>query len=611
MATVEALFAQAANQQNIQQRPSLAVKLEPAQLRPLAFRVFTKKYGLTLKSDALALLAQHVGIRCGASWRASCEPVLDEIAKSWKRLRETEPIVAEAGLAPIIRSLNVPHAPRPATLAREETMMAEATGFQVGQTLEKLDRQKYLQVISAFTQPQHRLVPERAAFELVAAKEIRLLADIKAGAQVWLDRYAFLKARILRHAAFQARSFANQQGTFHKLTTIKNLLGRQGGEFMLFGLLVTGADGDLHLEDPDDNIKLDLTHASFGGGWYVPGCFVLVHGLYKEDGVFQVEQMGQPLNELREQSRNVYAGLDVLGVGIERSQERNLLKVEQSYKDVKLVFCSDVRLDDKRSLKTIKQMLGSYEILPVGEAPLAIVLMGNFISHPHHTNGFSAMYKALWDRLAAMLEEFPKVCAQSKFIFVPGSNDPWSLAGTVILPRQPIPRSFLNRVSRAVKDVTLATNPCRLSYFTQEIVVGRDDWLERFRRQNIATRSKASTDDVDIDMAEETQPDADEPTSDTLSQISQTLARTILDQSTLSPFAQSTRPTYPAYSASLRLFPLPNVLVLADGALPAFQQTYSGCLTISPGPLAQGKEGTWLEYWPAERTCVERKVYVH
>ncbi|ORY84334.1 DNA polymerase epsilon catalytic subunit B, Dpb2 [Protomyces lactucae-debilis] len=611
MATVDALFAQAANQQNIQTRPSLAVKLEPPQLRPIAFRVFTKKYGLTLKSDALALLAQHVGHRCGATWRATCEPVLDEIAKSWKRLRETEPIVAEAGLAPIIRSLNVPHAARPATLAREETLVAEAAGLQVGQTLEKLDRNKYLQCIDAFTQPQHRFVTERALFEQLPAKEVRLLADITASAQVWLDRYAFLKARILRHASFQTRSFANQQGAFHKLTTIKNLLGRQGGDFMLFGLLVTGADGSLHLEDPDDQIKLDLTEATFGGGWFVPGCFVLVDGHYKEDGVFLVDQMGQPPNELREQSRNVYAGFDVLGVGIERSQERHLLKAEQSYKDAKIVFCSDVRLDDIRSMKTVKQMLGNYEVLPVGEAPLAIVLMGNFISHPHHTNGFSATYKALWDRLATMLEGFPKVCAQSKFIFIPGSNDPWSLAGTVVLPRQPIPKSFLNRVARAVKDVTLATNPCRLSYFTQEIVICREDWLERFRRQSVATKAKPTprADDEDEAMADETQMDT--PVLDGLDQISQTLVRTILDQSTLSPFSQSTRPTYPGYSASLRLFPLPNVLVLADGALPSFQQTYSGCLAMSPGPMAQGKDGTWIEYWPAEKSCVEKKVYVH
>lgn len=70
-------------------KPSiLPVLLPPASLRPLAFRTFTKKHSLTLTSSALQVLATFVGRHCGSEWREGglAEPVLEELARSWKRL---------------------------------------------------------------------------------------------------------------------------------------------------------------------------------------------------------------------------------------------------------------------------------------------------------------------------------------------------------------------------------------------------------------------------------------------------------------------------------------------------------------------------------------------
>jgi DNA polymerase epsilon subunit 2 len=64
----------------------LPILLPPATLRPLAFRTFTKKHSLTLTSSALQVLATFIGRHCGTEWRESglAEPVLEEVAKSWK-----------------------------------------------------------------------------------------------------------------------------------------------------------------------------------------------------------------------------------------------------------------------------------------------------------------------------------------------------------------------------------------------------------------------------------------------------------------------------------------------------------------------------------------------
>lgn len=632
---VAALFAN-----NPQARTTLAVRIEPSQLRPLAFRVFTKKYNLTLKSDALKVLANHIGTKCGQSWRSSCEPVLDEIAKSWKRTQDAEPIVSEAGLVPIIKSLDVPHVPRPSTLAREDTMMIDATAPVTAATI---DPRQYLSYIDAFEQPVFRFSHLRQSFEH-DEKKPSLFPEAVAKPQLWLERFHFLKARILRHESFQAPSFHNQTGHYHKLTSIKNLLGRQGKSFMLFGLLTTGVNAKYYLEDSDDSVCLDFTGATCGGGWFCPGCFVLVDGTYTEDETFLVSVMGQPPPEQREKTRDIYSGLDFLGTGIEKSQERHLIRAEQSYRDAKIVFCADCHLDDPRSLKGIRSMLASYEFLAVGELPLGIVMTGNFISHAHHTNGFSTSYKECWDQLAAILEEFPKLCTSTRFVFVPGSNDPWSLGGITSLPRKAIPRSFMNRVSRVCKMVTYASNPCRLNYFTQEIVVCRDDMVERLRRNNITMKRPppeppfdGTTAGDEEDSAEVLMHDDGETQIDTQAQVfttpmpsnepdssasptqrpsadvlaGRTLMRTILDQSHLSPFSVNTRPIYWSYSSSLRLFPAPSVLVLADTAISAFGITYNGTVAINPGKICWGKEGQWMEYRPATRECVRQTCYVH
>jgi DNA polymerase epsilon subunit 2 len=70
-----------------QQSPAtfLPVQIELSHFRPVAFRIFTKKHNLTLKSDALGVLAEYIGRKCGSEWRVLGEPILDEVARAWAR----------------------------------------------------------------------------------------------------------------------------------------------------------------------------------------------------------------------------------------------------------------------------------------------------------------------------------------------------------------------------------------------------------------------------------------------------------------------------------------------------------------------------------------------
>src|SRR5271169_1888075 len=115
------------NRQPQQQRRAspatfLPVQIELSHFRPIAFRIFTKKHNLTLKSDALAVLAEYIGRKCGSEWRVLGEPILDEIARAWTRAEGTSsqgvanldsnPLVEGDLLVPVLKTLEVPHISR-------------------------------------------------------------------------------------------------------------------------------------------------------------------------------------------------------------------------------------------------------------------------------------------------------------------------------------------------------------------------------------------------------------------------------------------------------------------------------------------------------------------
>lgn len=159
----------------------LAVEIQPNVLRPVAFRVFTKKHNLTLKSDALTLLCSFVGRRCGADWRNSGagEKLLDEIARQWKRNEGVSGILVDGGegLKGVLRGLEVPGSGAAGggdLLRREQSfdlgagvpssalydgeieahMAAGMSTQDGGEELEGVDPKRFLKVVDAFTMPK-------------------------------------------------------------------------------------------------------------------------------------------------------------------------------------------------------------------------------------------------------------------------------------------------------------------------------------------------------------------------------------------------------------------------------------------------------------------------
>lgn len=317
-------------------KPSiLPVLLPPATLRPLAFRTFTKKHNLTLTSSALQVLATFIGKHCGSEWRGKglAEQVLDEVAKTWKRVGGGVIVDGEAAeLKDILKnlegSISGGRVDQGRTLSRQNSLASgdsqngnfmtrlrpdiltrdDSTGsmglssLDVGEDDEMEnthDLRKWLKVVDAYSQPRLIYNVAKKHFDKDTAKP-SLLPPPSHKTQIFRNRYNLIHQRLLRNESFQtpsmdrgsvpslargASTLATTQQAY-KITPIANLLGRNNTSHLLLGLLNISPTGTLALNDLTGSISLDLSHAKTvpeDGSWFVAGMIVLIDGIYEEE----------------------------------------------------------------------------------------------------------------------------------------------------------------------------------------------------------------------------------------------------------------------------------------------------------------------------------------
>ncbi|KAI9826200.1 MAG: DNA-directed DNA polymerase epsilon, subunit B [Phylliscum demangeonii] len=749
----------------------LPILLPPASLRPLAFRTFTKKHNLTISSSTLQALATFVGKHCGVGWREEglAEPVLEEIAKSWKknggalivegsseelksilknvaggmvagRLVHTRQPSRQASFALGVAAADdgsasrdriegrprASHEDSQTSLGLSELAMGE--GSESDDEPHNSDPRAWLKVIGAFEQPRMAYDAGKKHFERENHKA-SLLPPASHKTHLFHHRFNVIRQRVLRNESFQRpslaragipslqRSFSTDATVqrFYKLTPIANLLGRSGSSHLLLGLLTIAPIGTLAICDLTGSISLDLRQAKpvpENGSWFAPGMIVLVDGVYEEEyksaggvvgnsggvggtigGTFVAFSIGGPPCEKRDVTLGLSASdseehfssgggfgwVDFLGVGSERAMGSKMRKLEKRvfhHEEVldlrrdrsKMLILGELHLDNPSTLDAVKKILGEYASCTASNAPMAIILAGNFAEQAvlaGGTRGGSIEYKESFNLLAAILSEFPALLRNTSFIFLPGDNDPWASAfsagACTVIPRQAVPDLFTSRIKRAFAsanaetgsttgkkssgEAVWTTNPARISLFgpCQEIVLFRDDISGRLRRSAlhfrpsdqenaVASTQAAATDadaqppppePMDVDgsinaaesrVASESGPDdagLETPTISDHVLAARKLVKTILDQGHLSPFPLATRPVAWDYVSSLQLYPLPTALVLVDPEMPAFTVTYEGCHVMNPGPLViAGRRplARWVEYDAKFRRSVVKEV---
>ncbi|KAL6041608.1 hypothetical protein STEG23_034739 [Scotinomys teguina] len=140
-----------------------------------------------------------------------------------------------------------------------------------------------------------------------------------------------------------------------------------------------------------------------------------------EDQVFHVNAFGFPPTEPSSTTRAYYGNINFFGGPSNASVKTSakLRQLEDENKDAMFVFVSDVWLDQVQVLEKLHIMFSGYSPAP----PTCFILCGNFSSAPYGKNQVQAMKDSL-KSLADIICEYPSIHQSSRFVFVPGPEDP-------------------------------------------------------------------------------------------------------------------------------------------------------------------------------------------
>ncbi|KAI2654017.1 DNA polymerase epsilon subunit 2 [Labeo rohita] len=352
-----------------------------------------------------------------------------------------------------------------------------------------------------------------------------------------------------------------------QLKTVEALLGSTAkvGEVIVLGMITQLKEGKFYLED---------LSGTFHSGLYTESCFVLAEGWY-EDSVFHVNAFGFPPTEPSSFTRAYYGNINFFGgpssTAVKASAK--LKQLEEENEDAMFVIVSDVWLDSVEVLEKIQTMFSGYSAMP----PTCFIFCGNFSSAPYGRNQLRTL-KESFKALADLICEYPSIHNSSRFVFVPGPEDPGP--GTV-LPRPPLAEHITEEFRQRVPFSVFTTNPCRIQYCSQEMVVIREDLVNKMCRNCVRLPSS----NLDIPSH---------------------FVKTILSQGHLTPLPLYVCPVYWAYDYALRVYPVPDVIVFADKYDP-FNVCNTDCLCINPGSFPRSGF-SFKVYYPSNRT-VEDSVY--
>lgn len=690
---------------------ALPVKIQPGLLRPLAYRVLSKKYGLNIKSDGLAALADYIGNRFGMNWRkdsgtfkfleqfaaiwdqqerglfidrVGVEEVIKEVKERSKAsqipkkvageesqssvrpktldnfLANRQPSAAEQNILP--SSLVAPDVDQDVTDVTEEAQRMEVDEPALPTDSGDLDWQDYFKIIDAFAQQNFIYDHTTRQYRLKGQRARKVIPQAESNVAMFANRYHVVKDRVMRNDLFQGHgdtfnplssiagpmssgpgSFSSQNMT---ITQIKNLLGRDGRSFLLLGLLRPNYKGGWSLEDPSGSVEVDLSQAiPTVGTFYVSGCILLAEGIYFSAGhKFHVASLAHPPGERREATMDAIGNLDLLGVHqqsspnyisrIDKDLKIRMHLLERELTDHRFAFLGgDLFLDQPQILEALRKVFAKLE----GDPPTMMVLQGSFSSAPlfpvMSSKNISATsaYKNNFDALALLLLNFERLINETTFVFIPGNNDPWSstvsLGTAGVWPQKPIPGIFAQRINRVCKKIHWGSNPTRVAYLSQELILVRDDINGRFKRHNIAFPAIMDDEEYGGEVADSAlaqdalMPELNDnyegidqlvKSQDQLAasvQESRRLVKTILDQGHISPFVSSTRPVIWNLDHTLHLTPIPSLMVICDTTASQFEVTYNGCKSVNVGSFLYKRRARYVEYRPSSRKVVREEVY--
>ena len=308
-----------------------------------------------------------------------------------------------------------------------------------------------------------------------------LLAPARCKTALLHDRYQLIAQRVLSHPAFSSSS-----ASAFSLSSLSTLAGTAHRHNVL-GLLVTGSDGRLMLEDASGSVCLSWAAGfQYGDGFYTEGAFVLCEGAMSEEdeATFLCSSLLMPPVERRQLTERLHRELRLLDDG----EDERLRLLLQEREDDMLAALSDVWLDQPAVIARLHTMFRAFND---GTPPAVIVLAGAFLSTSSAASGGASSLPSLLDALGDVIASYPRLNSSTQFVLIPAASD------TPFGPVLPCPAllSASHHLSSKVRHLLLAGNPHRLRYFHRQLVFFRRNGLQLMRRHALLSPN-AATDDA-------------------------------------------------------------------------------------------------------------------
>ncbi|KAK1586860.1 hypothetical protein Q3G72_006817 [Acer saccharum] len=426
-----------------------------------------------------------------------------------------------------------------------------------------------IRVIDSFLVPKFHYDPIKKHFYQHTGS-LPIHGEASAKAELYKDRFLLLFQRVCRDGHFSTSAFNAQTSEFGscEICTIQSLIGQPGRRWVM-GVISQLEDGHFYLEDLSASVEIDLSKAKITTGFFTENTIVLAEGQMLIDGIFQVITCGFPPLEDRDKSFKLLAGHDFFGGGdLTKEETLRLADLEKRAVNDMFVILSDIWLDNEETMGKLEIVLNGFESLEV--VPSLFVFMGNFCSHPFNLSfhSFSSL-RLQFGKLGQMIAAHPRLKDHSQFLFIPGPED----AGpSTALPRCALPKYLTEELQKYIPNAIFSSNPCRIKFYTQEIVFFRQDLLYRMRRSCLISPSPEETEDP-----------------------FEHLVATIIHQSHLCPLPLMVQPIIWNYDHSLHLYPTPHTIVLGDKSEQK-EFKYTGITCFNPGSFSG--DSTFVVYRP-------------
>ena len=474
-------------------------------------------------------------------------------------------------------------------------------------------------ICDAFKTPRYQYDETRKAFVHVTSEPtIDAMADSKIN--VYRERFHVLRQRVARNKMFTPPAFARFKASnngsdgdksYQELTPLRSLVGNCYGTKYVMGCLSQIEDGIFHLEDSTGSVRIDLTSASTTSGLFCENCVVVAEGeVRKSDGIFEVRALAHPPVESRKTTLEATNATDFMGasqggkhVALRPRDLTEKEKIEKESVDASFVVISDCHLDDSKCLRRLQKIFEHYDASAT--PPGLFVFMGDFTRVPFGPMKYDfASYTKSFDQLADLLDDYPSIREECRFVFIPGPGDP---GNTSAYPRPGLSAALRgHKITACLQKVEFASNPAKIRWHSQDLVFFRDDLQARARRACLLPPvddlgTEEDDQNLNFDMSEV---EIERRRAMREKPLFHHLAMTLVQQSHLAPLPLTQMPIYWERDQAMWLYPAPNTIFLGD-------RSETQCLAknvcevttmVNPGCFAD--DGSFVIYKPSSRDVI-------